>query len=395
MEYPFRDDEYTDLDRQTFEALAKHFSADPGKKKSRGRGMFAYDQERVQALSADELCALAPYALACNWAFDNMGEEEKKQFLSMMRNRGITRASFIDDMLDFEFSALGPESTQYIGMIGTAIEDEYKGRELLWSDSMTYNGFRHRWDEMRRKLGDENAGREQPFVREAVLNIGAQALTIDYSPEGLLYVLDDTGTVHEFTENQRTGAWHVKDHNDVYAHDRYGVCPAQTVIRVRARELFLMNGPEIERYDLHNIEESRQQHRKQALERWRQLDKPKSKVWYHDISFRDGNTFASTSEDHGLRSIIQFDEGRRIVYQGRYPHNPFGSGAFSDLTLRLGIFNGGLYFPEMNGISVLTSDGPREMLASYKQDENHIVNIDPITRFAFGDDFMIAAAAPK
>ncbi len=414
VDYPY-DEKEAGLDKSTFDILARYFELrDDFKECSYGSYIFVYDEEKMKQLPASELMAISPYVLVYGeQAFDRgirRGENvsrmlpDTKQLISLMRSRGITRESFLDEMMDFQFSAAGEESTQFIAMIasdlkegGSFFESNHQGS---WF-SCCINQNR----ETSEKCAVENKGRDRPYSLEHVLKIPAKPVAIDYASNGRLYVFDERGMLHEFIEGLKSEEWQIRYGAGSFHRNEMDriFSPIFPSISVEGNILFLTNGPKLERYDL--VE--RKSYLREAvkytgsnLALFGDEEVDPSDIWFHDVCLKEGNVFVSASVRTYVRTILQIDDAGKhhTIYNGDFPQGVGGSVTnFTDLTLRLGFFCGGLYFSEQNGISRLTSEGKaQEMLGEYTREINpRLGDIDPITKFAFGNDFLIASGRVK
>jgi hypothetical protein len=412
VEYPYDEDAL--LDRKTFDLFSKHFELIPNyERRSDGFRIFVYEEEKILDLSTPELIEISPHLLIYReWAFDggvrregNIDREkpDPKKIIELMQEREITRDIFVDTMINFELSILGNESSQPIAAIAADLDGEnFFRNSCLIGDHL--EGMISLNQENNQKCAEANRGRVQPFELEHILKIDAEPVAVDYANGGKLYLFDELGRLHEFTEGKKTNEWQVREgvSNNFYRDTMERIfSPVFPNISVRDNVLFFTNGSTLERHDL----DEKTVHTKQlhkyvgdALVIHRDKKVKKNDIWFHDVCIKDGNVFVSASLRTHERYILQIVEDGKynIVHQGMYPRDPMGStNDYQDLTLRLGIFNAGLYFSEENGISLLTESGPKEMIGEYKRKQMMAYDIDPITKFSFGDDFMIASGTVR
>lgn len=412
VDYPY-DESDAAIDRSTFDVFAKYFELRDDFRELYGYNIFIYDEEWMKQLPALELMRVAPYVLTYReLAFDsgfrvrseNISRSipDTKEFIELMRCRGITRESFLENMMTFQFSEAGGESTQFISGIATDLEgsDSFleSGGKGMWIDIC-----RKRYLETKEKCAVENKGREKLFSLEHVLKFKAKPVAIDYASNGRLYVFDESGMLHEFIDGLKSEEWQIRYRAGSFQDGIMSniFSPIFPNISVEGNTLFLTNGPQLERYDL----EQKKIYRREMVKytgnslALRQGEKVRpSDVWFHDVCLKEGNVFVSVSLRTDERYILQIDGagGHTRLYTGLFPREFGLSNNYQDLTLRLGFFHGGLYFPEQNGISRLSPDGPVEMLGDYTREINkHLLDIDPITKFAFGHNFLVASGRVK
>jgi hypothetical protein len=405
VEYPYEKDAL--LDPQSFELFSRYFGLIPNyEHRSDGRGVFVYDENKVTCLPTDELITILPHLLIYRtWAFDGIEEQQPDPatLIPLLKGRGITKDLFIDLMIDFELPILGNESSQPIGAIAADLDEEsfLRSSYLIGThfvDSVSLG------QENTEKCSKANKGRVQPFELEHILKIDAEPVAVDYANNGRLYIFDELGRLHEFTGNDKTNEWNVRKGTggNFYRDTMESIfSPVFPNISVHENILFFTNGSTLERHDLDKKEINTRQLQHSV---GNALMIPESEgikendIWFHDVCIKDGNVFVSASLRTRERYILQIVEGGKhnIIHRGMYPRDQMGStNDYQDLTLRLGIFNAGLYLSEENGISLLTESGPKEMIGEYKREQEMAYDIDPITKFAFGDDFMVASGTVK
>ncbi len=407
MEYPY-DEKTAYLDRPSFEMLAKHFEIipDESKVKRQGYNTFVYDESRIRDLPTDELIALSPYlVIHGSFVFGKgyVGSYEKgsslKRFISLMRERGVTKDSYLDAMIDFEFERMGEESAQFIGVIAHDIEGgnymESKNAPS-WARIMINQNRKNL-----EKFAGLNEGREQPFELERIIKIDSPPVAIDYSADGRLYIFDKTGMLHEFTDGEKTNDWQVRYGFRQYfgGHMEAIFSPVFPGISVHEGIMFLTNGDALERHDLEKeAAETKQlqRHAGNKLTKFAEQKVDEKDIFFHDVCIREGNVFVSASVKTSIRYVLQVSGDEfNVVYQGHFPRDHGGSNSLQDLTLRLGFFNGGLYFPVDNGISRYDGEELHEMIGKYAVEIEQPYDVDPLTKFAFGKDFMVASGRAR
>ncbi|MDO8656784.1 MAG: hypothetical protein Q7K45_06105, partial [Nanoarchaeota archaeon] len=305
ISYPY-DEHKAVIDKETFTILSQHFELIPDfKEKKYGRYIFIYEQERVNKLSTPDLLALSPYLFqyrTCAFNGEISPQDSKipkvKEIVALMKKHGITRESFLDAMIHFEFSQLGNESAQTISAIARDIEDNC---EYLQSEDAGrwFYTLKDRHYENTKTCAQSNGDKEQPFELERIIKIESAPIALDYAPDGRLYVLDQNNRLHEFEKGEKTCEWKLQEsmvpgfYKD--AMDRF-FSPILPNISVKDRILFLAHGSNLVRYDLENMQSMtvKPQSPQNALALWQpELDKvpqvSPQDIWFHDVCLKDGN----------------------------------------------------------------------------------------------------------
>ncbi len=404
--YPF-DEKSTCIDRTCFEVFSKYFKvADPPSDSQErkaydkfGRWYFHWDGwETLDKLSYDDLCKLSPFLFVYHqYVFDRSGLSAQK-LIEFMRKKGLTKEQYLACVGDFEFKALGPESTQITYTIAQDLSSQN-----LWFES-THAGsyfecFKQRFEKHSALLEQHNAGKENPCRLEKILTCDDEPVCLRYAPDGRLYVLDAKAVLHEFTSGEKTREWPLfirRGIPSVNVMNLEHTCQTLPMIAVAQDTVFLTIGRhEVLRYNLNEdtycngkISSDKQHHAGTHL--------------VHDVLIKDGTVFVSMSDEQAERHFIGLVCEKRgkthvkEIYEGSFPRG-FLKINWEDQTLRLGLHKGHLFFARGTGISMYQGQDqkPKEMLRQYARDEEEYEPVIPVTKFSFGEDFIVAQAQLK
>jgi len=435
VEYPFNE-ELDYVDREAFNALSPHFVLSKDFAEYRGLHIFEWGNgwDKLNSLPTIELCKIAPFILGLEYAFNN-GETEKenrfsqREFIKLLKKRGVSREDYLRDYLETEIRALGPESAQVIGGIAEKLD------ETEWAYEKIRDLFelgRSRYHKYKNPLEKLNQERKAPYSLEKILSFDHEPVCLCHSEDGRLYVLDDQVTLHEFTEEKKTNEWKLWQKwslPDMYTINLSQNFQSFPCIAVEGEHALLVNNS-IYHYNLtdHQLWEGKvaiasscdpnglnkganpvlpQRYTGHSFD---SAYDERGRLAFHDVVMNDGNIFVSISDEEDA-----FRKGRRgydprismylvhggldgpnlkfkLIYEGDFPVNNSKSNV-EDNTLRLGFHKGHLYFPRGKGISVFNPQGsPIEMLAKYKEKEDYLGPMNPTSKFALGRDFMVAQA---
>ena len=414
MEYPF-DEEKSVVDSQVFAVLAKYFplvddldiQSDREFNMHR-RGMYIFNWnhgwETLMSMPLEDLVSLSPFLFVRGeFAFENKDRKDNfdtDRLLALMKERGVTAKAYLDALGDFEFVKMGPESTQIIAAISHSLESISDSESRYASNY--YNSFGIRFQETKERLKTLNKGKAAPFTLEKSLSFEDAPVCLRYADDGRLYVLDVKGTLHEFTSGEKTNQWELFIE---YEFDsEFDMMPTLPSIAVAQEYAFIVGGHTIKRYDLSN----RQRRAGKIYANIEQTIEIQGycRALIHDIVLKEGNLLLSLSDpDKRGHSIVQGlpQEGSidfREIYRGPFPSG-FMHSSLAEYTLRMDVHCGHLFFPRKTGISLYQGDGQRgqkpkellseELLTPGHEDRGYGVT-SPITKFAFGDSFMVAQA---
>ncbi len=418
--YPF-DDEKAYLDRQTFAAFSRYFPLRPrpaveegdndGYQRAYdlGHGVFEFKNgwNVLANMPIDELCTLSPFLFAQGpYGIHVIDWREPESFkttkvLDIMKQRGITPDIFLQYMGTFEFDAIGPETGQMIAAIINDLDPRSGHGETNFMDGH-YRSSQKRYAETKEKLKHINRADKAPFTLEAILSFEHKPTCLRYADDGRLYVLDEKGELHEFTEGQKTNQWKLwLEDCDLGRHNMMlGDLQVFPNMAVTDGYAFVANGDMVlrrfnltkpKRFEGKNVSDAKcsTEHQGRNL--------------IHDVVLRDGNVIVSMSDRHAsYRYIGQWVEEEvkiKIVYEGKYPISRMRSTG-ADYTLRLDVHKGQLFFPRGNGMSLYkgfgsTGQEPKEMIEEYARAKKSYGVTSPLSKFSFGDNFMVAQAHLK
>ncbi|GEM_PF-6418735 len=310
----------------------------------------------------------------------------------MLKDRGVTTQGYIDALLDFDMPAIGDEVGAIIGSVAFDLEKkpERDFMESTYTDSY-YSIGRDRYKAQSALCAKLNAGRPNPLTLEAVLNFTHEPAAARYDEHGDLYVIDTQGNLHLFRGKEEINQWQLALKGNEFLPNYIGDLVILPSIAVHKDLAFLTSsGGGLEKFSLHDEPIPREgiiPYSADALGHRR----PDMRITYHDVLIKGGNVFVSTTNEHGGRRISQvLPEGTQKVYSGQYPVR-WMKNSFEDHTLRLGLHQENLYFPEDTGLSVLTPQGPKEMLGEYVRRLEEADTMNPCTKFTFGSDFLAAS----
>src|SRR3989338_8383416 len=391
--------------RDTFEVLSKYFKLVDDYETKEGIHIFLFDENVFRSLTGKTLCEVAVYTLLShNTSFapieiTGFKDNFSTGILKLITEKGITPEWIRKNMFDFEIESIGNASAWILELLCSDLERGYAG----WVNSFDNIAVRLREDHKQQKsYADKlNQGKENPFNLEGIIDIEASPVALTHDSKGRLYVLDSSGKLYQIEGLAITKEWKPE-----FDYETLGVLcknevsleiEAQPSIAVEKDILFLTTGYDIQRHDL-NAKLREGSDLTSLISLRRVLAKSarvsSRELLFHNVVLKEGNVLASVSQ--GLKQFIFqiTEEGERLVYNGEYPIHQI-SRSLDDITLRLGVFKAGLYLPRSTGLSLYTSDGPKEMLGEYINPEHPYSSITPITKFSFGDDFLVAIVELK
>ena len=366
---------------------------------------FEYSSDWHSELDDELLCTTA-LALLTEYSsgFNDLSrtKEVKQEVFQTLLDRGITPDYVLKTLQDFQFSDLGEHTAPLVLMLADDIKNkQVKETSELGSWARRFSG---RYKRQRKILDQYNEGRVNPLSLEQKVTFDKAPIAVTHDSEGTLYVLDSLGKVYAvqngeivrtFNPTWEYGTIEEMNRTPIFVDQRSSALPG---IAVHDSFMYLTTGRNLERSDL-DIEPEGQFDTRALISMTGLIRKQVEaghKMFIHDVLVKEGNVLISVTKGEigpsARRSILQVTEdGTNVVYQDGAPlDHSFSS--LEDPTLRLGLFKGGLYFPESTGISLYTEQGPKRMLQEYVKDEATSWCFDPLTKFSFGDDFMIAAS---
>ncbi len=399
VDYPY-DDAQDFIDRETFDVLGKYFSLIKEYKERRGVNIFKFDLGTLLEMNTTDLVRLSPYLFAFGHSVFTRGKQDydNKRVIELLQNRGVNTQSYLDALIDAEFAGLGPESIQHIADIAMDL-DRNKTRDYGFDTDRLNGWIKHSKERVQHHqtiLDKYNEGRMPPFTLEKVLNFEEEPVTLRYTKDGSLYVLDIKGNLHEFVSGFKTREWNLLLENGLNMNGMItGGVTTYPNIAVEGNLLFLTDGyGNLTRHELRRREALGE--RVSLVSYVATQDVPRGRRYFHqDVLIQEGNVLVSVSQGDGSRSIVQVTPSdAKIVYSGRYPVHSLRNN-MEDHTLRLGLHKGFLYFPEEHGLRRFDPQGSVEMVGEYVKQAVDYGTMDPITKFSFGDHFMIAYVSLK
>lgn len=395
--------------RDTFEVLSKYFKLVDGYETKEGIHIFLFDEEVFRGLEGKVLCETAVHTLlSYNTSFvrsEISGSKDNPTtgILKIITEKGITPEWIRRNMFDFTIESIGNASAWILELLCSDLESGYAS----WVNSldMIAVNLREEHKQQTSYVDNLNQGRENPFNLEGIIDIEASPVALTHDSKGRLYVLDSSGKLYQIEGLAITKEWKPQfDYGtfEVLCRNEVSIkIEAQPSIAVEKEILFLTTGYDIQRHDLNAI--SRASDRKEgdstSLVSLRKVLAKSARVsshglLFHNVVLKEGNVLASVSQEFTHFVFQITEEGERLVYGGEYPIHPI-SRNLNDITLRLGVFKAGLYLPRSTGLSLYTSEGPKEMLGEYINPEHPYSSITPITKFSFGNDFLVAIVELK
>ncbi len=397
-QYPF-DESKVAIDRQSFEVLSNYFQLVEGYQEGRGYGCFIFDRDTVESLATQELLELSPFLFAHSYGgFQGIGEKiSSAEILKLMKKQGITGEVFLNRFADFEYHILGDESAQFISAIAADLSGEARLYGLQTSGfSADFQYYRKHHEQYSQSFEEKNQRKKKPYHLKYILTFEHEPVALRYSSNGELYVLDQAGQLHEFKGKKETHQWKIPIPDYILSDSNFidvmGI-NTRPNIAVENNTLFLTTKSQgLQRFDLEHLLETETMAMILYQGRVPAQIQPQN-ILIHDVIIKEGNVLVSVSGKEG-RSIIQVKpNATTVIHQGYFPKR-WCQNNFEDYTLRLGLHQGHLYFPEGEGLSRLTAEGTIEMLPEIIQN-NPYDAMNPVTKFAFGDNFMVSYATVK
>ncbi|HIH10685.1 TPA: hypothetical protein HA241_00680 [Candidatus Woesearchaeota archaeon] len=393
MDFPF-DPKRALFDEEAFHVLREYFELRPGfADNPEGYGAFLFDFNRLQGRDIPDILRVSPYLFVFGQFAFPRDDFSPTQCIQLLRDRGIGCKEYLDAMMDFNFSPLGEFSASVVGTIASFLDPSFSSNPgLLFYE---YKSYQDRFSAQQELCARYNGEQENPLSLDFVLDVEESPIALRHAADGSLYVLDEAGILHQFRGEDKIKEWSLdRDFRAGSFHDSLVILPN---IMVVGDILYVTSKTELLSFNLAEREVFPRPlemviHNDNALHR-----RDESSLLYHDVLVQDGVILVSVSETvrdyaFGLeRSIVQvLPSGSRVAYKGPYPVRNMKTN-FDDHTLRLGLFNGDLYFPESTGISALAPEGAREMLRNYVKPDTNVGAMQTPTKFTFSSKMMIAA----
>ena len=402
MKYPYEEGPKF-IPRTDWEMLARTFEINNCPEARYGKNVFIYDKSKLESLDNQELCRVALIIHFNAFAMNCKGERTKinKSVFKTIQKRGIGEQEFIDHTIDFEFEGLGEEAGQSIAHFAGCLRlDKVSKISVIGHFS---RAFRHRYRRIKTIIDSVNA--KPYFALDSVIKLDAKPVCLRYNSKRLLYVLDEFGVVSEFSGKNKRNSWDLelddwvlerfRDVGGMHLFDYESTRPS---ICVENDILFLTYGRELTSFNLD--EQKKGKSSKGKLTR-KSGDLTtilsdalgiKKGLEFHDVLIKEGNVFVSVSEEMQRRFILQVTPKKtQVVYEGKFPVSEVRCSQ-EDLTLRLDLLEGHIYFAEGNGLKSYAGLDAKDMLSDIIAPYHPSGEIIALTKFALGSDYLVTSS---
>ncbi len=371
-----------------------HFQLAPERHRSHkfGHGWFEWDDSVIERMGTEDLIRIAPLlAVYGGWATNEYQVGQK--VAAQLVQREVTARQFIRGTRGIELKLLGPETAHATVAYCLELKNKKESASYAWSDvrNLQHTG-KERFEINRQRADQLNQGRVNPASLEMTLELDSEPIALTFDESGDLYILDKDSHLSVYREGSRIAGWEI-EFPEAFGKgfhrfieeltQKHSITVANNMVVLTDGDstVYSFQRPDaasgvIRRYDT-----------KKVLERG---------VRIHDTLAVNGQVFLSVSKGGRDRphvhQVISINSGDEVKYEGAFPTS-FAMSPADDMTMRLGAFDGNVYFPRGHILAGIDDSGQtQQYLGDLKTHTDRLGPLHPSSKFAFGDNFLVVQA---